>query len=245
MKYRAFCLFVYFFSFSNTQNIIIIDNSTKKPIKNVNIYNDNIGTTSNKDGFCNLKIFNLKDLISFSAIGYQIIQLKKEQINNEICLKPIPISMNFVHVIGDKKKDRAKFRRLEKDVRRVYPYAKLVGRLIETYKPELENINKKSFYQRYMVKQKIFKKIEIELIKNYGFKIRRLNKRQGRILIRLIDRETENTSYSILKEFRNVFNASFWQLTARIFGHNLKSSYNPKFGEDMLIESIINRMELL
>ena len=245
MKYRAFCLFVYFFSFSNAQNIIILDKTTKKPIKNVNIYNNNVGTTSNKDGVCNLKIFNLKDLISFSAIGYQIIQLKKEQINNEICLKPIPISMNFVHVIGDKKKDRDKFRRLEKDVRRVYPYAKLVGRLIEEYKPELENINKISFYQRYMVKQKIFKKIEVELIKSYGFKIRRLNKRQGRILIRLIDRETENTSYSILKEFRNVFNASFWQLTARIFGHNLKSSYNPKFGEDMLIESIINRMELL
>ena len=62
-------------------------------------------------------------------------------------------------------------------------------------------------------------------------------------MIRLIDREANKTSYEIIKDFRNIFTAGFWQLTARIFGHNLKTSYNPLKGEDRMIEYIIGRME--
>jgi hypothetical protein len=46
--------------------------------------------------------------------------------------------------------------------------------------------------------------------------------------------------HQFIKDFRGFFIAGFWQLTARLFGHNLKSNYNPKFGEDKLIEHILN-----
>ena len=92
-------------------------------------------------------------------------------------------------------------------------------------------------------KRIIFSKIEKALITRYGYSIKKLTKRQGRILIKLVDRETNRTSYNIIRDFRNIFNAGFWQLTARIFGHNLKSVYNPQKGEDRLIEFIIVKIE--
>ena len=54
---------------------------------------------------------------------------------------------------------------------------------------------------------------------------------------------TSKTSYNIIKDFRNIVSAGFWQLTARVFGHNLRSIYNPKKGEDRMIEYIINIIE--
>ena len=70
-----------------------------------------------------------------------------------------------------------------------------------------------------------------------------MKKSQGRILIRLVDRETRRTSYDIIKDFRNIFSAGFWQLTARVFGHNLRSVYNQNKGEDRMIEYIIKKIE--
>ena len=89
-------------------------------------------------------------------------------------------------------------------------------------------------------KKKIFQNIENQMIITYGKKVRKLTKTQGRILIRLVDRETEHTSYAIIKDFRGFLAAGFWQITARLFGHNLKSSYNPEKGEDKMIEHIID-----
>ena len=73
--------------------------------------------------------------------------------------------------------------------------------------------------------------------------IKKLKKRQGRILIRLIDRETGKTSYNIIKDFRNIFSAGFWQVTARVFGHDLQADYNQNYGEDRIIEYIVNKIE--
>ena len=78
----------------------------------------------------------------------------------------------------------------------------------------------------------------------YGHSMRKLTRNQGRILVRLIDRETNRTSYDIIKEFRNIFVAGFWQITARVFGHDLRSNYNSETGEDRLIEFIIKRLDI-
>ena len=77
----------------------------------------------------------------------------------------------------------------------------------------------------------------------YGYTIKKLRRSEGRILIKLVDRETDRTSFQVIKEFRNIFSAGFWQLTARVFGHNLLSEYNPNDGEDRIIENIINKIE--
>ena len=65
---------------------------------------------------------------------------------------------------------------------------------------------------------------------------------QGRILIKLIDRETGNTSYALVKELRGALVAWFWQGLARLFGDNLKTEYDPK-GDDIMIEKIVLSIE--
>ena len=78
---------------------------------------------------------------------------------------------------------------------------------------------------------------------SFVYSIKKLKRSQGRILIKLVDRETDRTSFQIIKEFRNIFSAGFWQLTARAFGHNLLSEYNPNDGEDHIIENIIDKIK--
>jgi hypothetical protein len=65
---------------------------------------------------------------------------------------------------------------------------------------------------------------------------------QGRLLIKLIDRETLNTSYDLIRQYRGTFSAAFWQSIARIFGTNLKEEYDP-YGEDAVMEIILNEIE--
>jgi hypothetical protein len=82
------------------------------------------------------------------------------------------------------------------------------------------------------------KKVEKEVFANYEGDIRDMTITQGRLLIKLIDRETQNTSYALIKDYRGKFAAAFWQGIARIFGTNLKEEYDP-YGEDSIIETII------
>ena len=111
------------------------------------------------------------------------------------------------------------------------------------YSSIIDSLEEYSGVIRYYKKRQIFSKIEDELLLKYGHSLKKLKRRQGRILIRLIDRETGRTSFNIIKDFRNVFSAGFWQLTASLFGHDLRSVYNKNKGEDVFIEYIIEKIE--
>jgi hypothetical protein len=76
----------------------------------------------------------------------------------------------------------------------------------------------------------------------YEDDMREMTMTQGRLLIKLVDRETQNTSYDLIRDFRGKFTAAFWQGIARIFGTNLKEEYDAD-GEDAPIELIINEIE--
>ena len=78
--------------------------------------------------------------------------------------------------------------------------------------------------------------------KQYGPELTNLTITQGRLLIKLIDRETNNTSYDLIKQFRGSFTAFVWQSVARVFGENLKDEYNAN-EEDKYIEEILIRIE--
>ena len=185
--------------------------------------------------------FEFEDKIMISHIGYEPIEIKKKDLSDTLFLQAANIPIKGVSVISFKsKKERKRYNKLERDVIRVYPYALLVGKLLQEYSAVMDSIAELSFFKRRKEKKKVFTAIEQQLIATYGKQVRRLTKNQGRILIRLVDRETDFTSHQIIKDFRGFFIAGFWQLTARFFGHNLKSSYNPEFGEDKLIEHILN-----
>ena len=236
-------IFLLSLCFVNAQTIRVLDSQNGNPIQNVNIYVGNKGATTDKNGFCDLSLFNETDEITFSMIGYTTITLPFLSIPKVVYLKNESIPLSLVNVYGKNKKSRKRYNRLERDVRRVYPYAKKTSELLVEYSSIIDSLELYSGIKRYYKKRKIFSKIEDQLISKYGYSIKKLKKRQGRILIRLIDRETGKTSYNIIKDFRNIFSAGFWQVTARVFGHDLQADYNQNEGEDRIIEYIVNKIE--
>lgn len=130
------------------------------------------------------------------------------------------------------KGEEQQYWRLVWRVKRVYPYAKEAARLYSKYQTDVPPDAKRRERRAYV------KKAEDELMALYGPKIKQMSISDGRILIKLIDRETHTTSYDLIDDVKGGVPAFFWQGVARIFGNNLKSQYDP-FGEDRQIEQII------
>jgi len=136
-----------------------------------------------------------------------------------------------------KKRYLRRYGRLESKVRKVYPLAKTAGVKLREYNDYYLELKTEREQKRF------FKRIEKELLDEYEGTIKKMTLSEGRILIRLIDRETGDTSYEIIKEFRGGFSAFFWQSIARIFGNNLKDNYDPQ-ERDRVIELIIHKIEM-
>ena len=237
-KTLIFLLLIPIYSFP--QDLIVQDVETREPLPGVNVYSGSTGTTTDTNGVCSLDEFYDDDEIMVSHIGYGKTKFKKSEIPDTLHLKISTIPISGISVLSLKsKKQRRRFRKLERDVMKVYPYAVLVGRLLDEYSVILDSLGELSYFKGKRGKKKVFRSIEDQLIAKYGNRVRRMTKHQGRILTRLIDRETSLTSYKIIKDFRNGFTAGFWQLTARLFGHDLRSEYDSSKGEDGLIEHII------
>ncbi len=128
-----------------------------------------------------------------------------------------------------------KYNSLVRKVTKVYPYAKLANERINEIEEHVTNLENEAEKKEYI------KKAEDELMAEFEEPITKLTFSEGRILIKLIDRETGNTSYELIKRLRGRFSAFFWQTVAVVFGSNLKSEYDPE--EDMMIENIIVRIE--
>lgn len=122
------------------------------------------------------------------------------------------------------------------NVKKVYPYAKLAGIKLNEWEKELKGA--KNDRER----KEIMKVAEQQLKDQFGDDIRKLTFTQGIILIKLVDRETGNSSYVLIQELRGKFIAFFWQTFARLFGYNLKQEYDPE-GEDREIEKIVVMIE--
>ncbi len=90
-------------------------------------------------------------------------------------------------------------------------------------------------------RKKIIKEEYALLMKTFKTPLMKLSITQGRILIRLIYRETNHTSFAHIREYRGTVNAYFWQSLALLFGNNLKAGYEPH-GEDAEIEEIIQKI---
>ncbi|MBK7854737.1 MAG: DUF4294 domain-containing protein [Bacteroidetes bacterium] len=86
------------------------------------------------------------------------------------------------------------------------------------------------------------KKREDEMKARFDAELKKLTMTQGRILIKLIDRETGNTSYTLVKELRGNLSAFYWQGLAKLFGSNLKTEFDAQ-GEDAAIEQICRAIE--
>jgi hypothetical protein len=151
------------------------------------------------------------------------------------------VNLHAVSVIEDRifasKREERKWSRLKRDVAKVYPYSKVAGKKLKEYNDMMVGKSDKE-------QKRILRQAEADIKKQFEGDVRNMTMNQGRILIKLIDRETGNTSYALVKDLRGSFQAVFWQSIARIFGSNLKSGYDPKKDpEDKMIEEIIHTIE--
>jgi hypothetical protein len=131
---------------------------------------------------------------------------------------------------------KRKYRRLVKNLKKVHPYSVLAGNMLQELNSEMLDLENEREQKQFL------KSLEDSIRNEYEDELKKLTITQGRLLIKLIDRETGSTSYDLVKELRGTFSAVFWQTLARIFGSNLKTEYDPQ-GEDWLIEEIVVRIE--
>lgn len=122
-------------------------------------------------------------------------------------------------------------------VKKVLPYAREAATLLQKYERDVPPGAKRRDRKVYV------KMAEDELMNKYGSVIKKMSVNDGRVLIKLIDRETQHVSYDIIHNIKGGVSAVFWQGVARIFGNNLKSKYDP-LGEDWQIEQIVRYIDL-
>lgn len=134
------------------------------------------------------------------------------------------------------RRQAARYDRLTRNVVKVYPYARITGELLREYEHDLAAIHRGSDQDLYL------KLAEAELRAEFEAELKDLTVSQGKVLIKLIDRETGRTSYDLVKQLRGSFTAFVWQGMARLFGHDLRSAYD-RDGDDRLVEVIVERIE--
>ena len=134
------------------------------------------------------------------------------------------------------RRHRRRYSRLIRNVKKAYPFSVVARNELRIMNDSLKFIKGESAQRRFI------KEYEKEMFAKYEDGLRKLTFSQGRILLKLVDREIGETSYVLVKEYRGDFSAFFWQGVARIFGSNLKSTYDP-LGEDAEIELIIQMIE--
>lgn len=133
-------------------------------------------------------------------------------------------------------RQRAKYNKLVRNVKYVFPYARLVRTiLIEThdYLQTLDTDKEK--------KQHI-KAVERGIRKQYEPTVRKISKTQGKLLVKLIDRECGQTSFEMIKAFLGSAKANMYNVLSSLFGNNLRKHYDPR-GEDREIERIVLMVE--
>jgi len=134
------------------------------------------------------------------------------------------------------KKDYKNYRRTVYNLKKVYPYSQIA-------KEKLHELDEKyNSFQTDKERKNFIKQIEKELLKEFEAPLRKLTISQGKMLVKLIDRETGRTTFTVIKNFRGGFSAFVWQGLAKMFGNDLKSIYD-QYGEDSTLEELLQMCE--
>jgi hypothetical protein len=159
---------------------------------------------------------------------------KKQGINDTM----LHFSFPPIEIKGDyqykNRKEEKKYYQLYEDVKRTYPLSKIVSSEIKLVNSELDSI-----YKTKAQRKAYLKWYEKHTFNTYVDTLKSLNIRQIKIFIKLIDRETGNSPFELIKKYRGGLDAVLWQITANALLVNLKSEYDPL--EDKMIEDIIVR----
>ena len=161
-----------------------------------------------------------------------VVSEKLTLLNDSTALKMLPELSVRKRKAPMSKRQYRRYTRLVRYVKTTYPYAKMTAQLVAEVNDTLRFIEGEKEKKRYI------KKRERELFKDFEKPMRNMTIMQGLILMKLIDRECQQTSYDLVKFYRGTFSAFFWQSIARFFGTNLKVEYDGT-GADSNIEEIV------
>jgi hypothetical protein len=168
--------------------------------------------------------------------SYDVIVVKAKVENGDtVPMMYLPEVRIKGYIIYRSPADQRRFDRLVRNVKKVYPYARLAGLKLQEFDSMMAGLTEKE-------QRQLYKKAEDELKAEFGEELKGLTFSQGRILLKLVDRETGTPTYHIVKELRGSFVAFFWQNLSRLFGYNLKENYDPE-GKDKEIETIVLMIE--
>lgn len=146
------------------------------------------------------------------------------------------IGLREVTILGKATIDPKQLDYLTRSVIKAYPYAKITSETLAEMDVQLAKCKTKREREKYL------DWAEDQLKSAFEKDLKKLTYSQGRILIKLVNRETGRTSYELVKELKGGFSAFMWQGVARLFGANLKSEFDPK-KEDLIIDIIVRRIE--
>lgn len=174
-------------------------------------------------------------MATFSGLRSQyVVQARMDGADTLIVIELPPYTI-YDKLPRKLKAQQKKYDKLVHNVKKVYPFAKVAGIKLNEYEILLMNAEESE-------RRRLMKQAEDELRIEFEEDVKKLTFSQGIILIKLVDRETGNSSYELIQELRGNFLAFFWQTFARIFGYNLKIKYDPT-GEDKDIEHIVQQIE--
>jgi hypothetical protein len=131
----------------------------------------------------------------------------------------LPLAQIKAERVFRSKREKRRYKRLEKNVRKVYPFAKLANEKLLAYEHRMEGMTESR-------RKKFLRKAEKDIRKEFEGELKAMTFTQGRILLKLIDRETGEASYELVKTLRGGFTAWIFQGVAKIFKFDLKSKYN-------------------
>lgn len=132
--------------------------------------------------------------------------------------------------------DLRKYQRMVIAVKKTYPIAKVARQRMAEMEEKLLTLPTRKAQKAYT------KQVEQQIKEEYTPILKKMTRSQGKVLLKLIARETEYSSYEIVREFRGGFTAGFWQGVAKIFGANLKTEYDRE-DEDRMLEQIVTLYE--
>lgn len=170
--------------------------------------------------------YGANDTIVVQAIIYQ---------GDTLSYKELSTVYIFLNLTPAQRKAHREWTRLRNAVYVTYPYAKRAGAVFNDIKLHLDSIPDKEKRKAYV------KSREKDLRNEFTKPLTDLSVYQGKVLMKLIARETGNTCYEIIKDYKGSFSAGFWQSVAWVFGSSLKQTYNAQ-GDDAVIEDIVKEV---
>lgn len=164
-----------------------------------------------------------------TKMGYQV----KE---SDTLSEPIQLEEITIYKDNMDAESKKQFLLLRNRVYKVYPYAKIAAERLKVLNKNMEALKTEK------EKRKYFKIVEDYMEKEFSPKLKKLSRKQGQILVKLISRQTGFTSYELIKDYKSGWKAFWSNTTARVFDIRLKAKYSPyEVNEDFLIESILYR----